>query len=71
MDGHSRHSVPDHGAALAEYRKDGTGPMSSALLVLIAFPGIDERLEKYEIYKKAMAKNGGRDSFGPDGQPHF
>jgi choline dehydrogenase len=71
LDAHIRHSGPEHEAALQQYAKDKTGPFSSALLELVAFPRIDERLMKYEVYREAKAKNGGRDPFGPEGQPHF
>jgi choline dehydrogenase len=71
LDSHIRHSGPEHSAALQQYSKDKTGPFSSALLELVAFPRIDERLMKYEVYREAKAKNGGRDPFGPEGQPHF
>jgi choline dehydrogenase len=71
LDTHIRHSGPEHEAALAQYRKDKTGPFASALLELVAFPRIDERLMKYESYRQAKEKNGGLDPFGPAGQPHF
>ncbi|KAJ5142594.1 Glucose-methanol-choline oxidoreductase [Penicillium bovifimosum] len=62
---------PDHDAAVEQYNKDRTGPLASGLLEMIAFPRIDERLEQYEAYRQAKASNGGKDPFGPEGQPHF
>jgi hypothetical protein len=71
LDRHIRHPGPEHEDALEQYRRDKTGPFASALLEMVAFPRIDERLEKHEAYRQAKAKNGGRDPFGPEGQPHF
>ncbi|VUC26646.1 unnamed protein product [Clonostachys rosea] len=62
---------PDNQAAVAQYAKDKTGPVSSGFLELVGFPRIDQRLEKYEAYRQAKAANGGLDPFGPAGQPHF
>lgn len=62
---------PDHDAAINQYDKDKTGPLASGLLEMIAFPRIDEQLEEYKMYHKARANNGGKDPFGPEGQPHF
>lgn len=57
--------------AVATYKRDKTGPISSGLLELVGFPRIDERLNKYQSYREAKAANGGLDPFGPAGQPHF
>lgn len=62
---------PAHGDVLQQYLDDKKGPLSSGLLELVALPRIDQRLEKYEVYREAKAKNGGKDPFGPEGQPHF
>jgi choline dehydrogenase len=62
---------PDHDAAVEQYNKNKMGPLSSGLLEMVAFPRIDERLEEYEAYRQAKTDNGGKDPFGPEGQPHF
>ncbi|CAH0054959.1 unnamed protein product [Clonostachys solani] len=62
---------PENQAAVAQYAKDKTGPVSSGFLELVGFPRIDQRLENYESYRQAKAANGGLDPFGPAGQPHF
>ena len=62
---------PAHHSVLEKYRDNKTGPLASGLLELVALPRIDSRLEKYEAYRKAKAGNGGKDPFGPEGQPHF
>ncbi|KAJ5374289.1 Glucose-methanol-choline oxidoreductase [Penicillium concentricum] len=61
----------DHDAAVTQYKKDKTGPLSSGLLEMIAFPRIDGQLEDHEMYRKAKTNNRGKDPFGPEGQPHF
>jgi choline dehydrogenase len=71
LDTHIRYGGPEHDAAIASYQKDKSGPLSSALLELVAFPRIDERLMKYDSYRKAKEENGGKCPFGPEGQPHF
>ncbi len=38
---------------------------------MIGLPRIDERLNKIPEYIAAKEANGGRDPFGPAGQPHF
>lgn len=53
------------------YKETKRGPWSSGLLELVAFPRIDERLEKREEWQAASAKLAGKDPFGPQGQPHF
>lgn len=62
---------PAHDAAVKQYDKDRTGPLASGLLEMVAFPRIDGQLEEHETYRKARANNGGKDPFGPEGQPHF
>jgi choline dehydrogenase len=62
---------PARDAAIAKYRKDRTGPVSSGLLELVGFPRIDKYLETSKEYNEYKAKNGGVDPFGPAGQPHF
>jgi choline dehydrogenase-like flavoprotein len=57
--------------AVQKYKKDKTGPLSSPLLELVGFPRIDNYLEKCPEYVKYKKENGGRDPFGPAGQPHF
>lgn len=71
MDDHLLRKGPKNDEAVARYRKDRTGPLSSGLLELIGFPRIDSYLEKDESYRKAKASNGGKDPFSPEGQPHF
>lgn len=71
LDHHLLQNTLEKQAAQAAYQKDHTGPFHSGLLELIAFPRVDERLEKYPEYRKAKEANGGLDPFGPDGQPHF
>jgi choline dehydrogenase-like flavoprotein len=71
LDDHLLRAGPYNEAAVSAYRRDKTGPVSSGLLELVGFPRIDERLNKYPVYREAKAANGGRDPFGPDGQPHF
>jgi choline dehydrogenase len=58
------------GATIA-YRRDKSGPYSSSLLELIAFPRIDEQLKTNKKYNEYVKKNKGVDPFGPGGQPHF
>jgi choline dehydrogenase-like flavoprotein len=55
----------------ATYKKDHSGPAGSGFLELVAFPRIDEYLEKDSDYVKAKKANGGVDPFSPQGQPHF
>ncbi|KAJ5170111.1 Glucose-methanol-choline oxidoreductase C-terminal [Penicillium coprophilum] len=62
---------PAHNAAVKQYERNKTGPLASGLLEMIAFPRIDKQLEEHDMYREAKANNGGKDPFGPDGQPHF
>ncbi|PYH43762.1 GMC family oxidoreductase [Aspergillus saccharolyticus JOP 1030-1] len=71
LDDHLLRSGPAHDAAVSAYRRNRTGPVSSGLLELVGFPRIDARLHQSPAYRKAKAANGGRDPFGPAGQPHF
>ncbi|KAH8651475.1 hypothetical protein BGZ61DRAFT_542061 [Ilyonectria robusta] len=71
LDDYILRNGPANQAAVAQYKRDKTGPISSGLLELVGFPRIDQRLEKYEAYREAKAANGGLDPFGPAGQPHF
>jgi choline dehydrogenase len=71
LDDHLLRAGPAHDGAVNAYRRDKTGPLSSALLEMVGFPRIDERLNKYAAYKEAKKANGGLDPFGPGGQPHF
>ncbi|KAJ5799442.1 CAZyme family AA3 [Penicillium psychrosexuale] len=71
LDNHILRPGPLNDKALSTYQKDKTGPASSGFLELVGFPRIDERLEKYPVYREAKAANGGLDPFGPAGQPHF
>ncbi|GFZ51753.1 hypothetical protein JCM24511_09521 [Saitozyma sp. JCM 24511] len=71
LDNHLLRAGPEHDGAIAAYRRDRTGPYGSGLLELVAFPRIDERLNKYKAYRDYKAANGGKDPFGPGGQPHF
>ncbi|KAF2678246.1 GMC oxidoreductase [Lentithecium fluviatile CBS 122367] len=47
------------------------GPASSGLLELVGFPRVDAYLEESKEYMDYKKANGGIDSFGPAGQPHF
>ncbi|KAF4509697.1 hypothetical protein G6O67_003840 [Ophiocordyceps sinensis] len=71
MDDTLLRSGPARDAAVAAYRRDGSGPLGSGLLELVGFPRIDAYLERDAAYREAKAANGGRDPFSPDGQPHF
>jgi choline dehydrogenase-like flavoprotein len=71
LDDHLLRAGPAKAGALAVYQKDRSGPLGSGLLELVGFPRIDERLLKSKEYVAAKAKNGGKDPFGPGGQPHF
>ena len=57
--------------AKKRYDESKTGPLASGLLELVAFPRIDDRLEKHKAYRDAKKANGDKDPFGPEGQPHF
>lgn len=71
LDQHLLRAGPEHDGAITAYRNGHKGPYSSGLLELVAFPRIDAGLEKYDEYREYKSKNGGKDPFGPGGQPHF
>ncbi|KAI1612173.1 glucose-methanol-choline oxidoreductase [Exophiala viscosa] len=71
LDSHLLRAGPQKDGAVAAYRKNRSGPLSSGLLELVAFPRADEWFEKSKDYREYKAKNGGVDPFGPGGQPHF
>lgn len=71
LDNHLLRAGAEKDGAVAAYRRDRTGPLSSGLLELIGLPRIDERLKKQKEYVEYLEKNGGVDPFGPGGQPHF
>lgn len=71
LDSHLLREGPKKENATAIYSKDRGGPYSSGLLELVAFPRIDERLKQNKKYNDFVEKNGGKDPFGPGGQPHF
>jgi choline dehydrogenase-like flavoprotein len=56
---------------IAQYEKDRSGPLGSGLLELVAFPRVDHLLKNNKEYNAYKEQNGGKDPFGPDGQPHF
>ena len=71
LDSHLLREGPKKEGATASYNKDHGGPYSSGLLELVAFSRIDEYLKKNKQYNEYVKKNGGKDPFGPGGQPHF
>lgn len=71
LDDHLLRAGPAQEGAISAYQRNKTGPLSSALLEMVGFPRIDDRLNKIPAYQKAKAANGNRDPFGPGGQPHF
>ncbi len=71
LDSHLLRAGPQKDGAVAAYRKDHSGPYSSGLLELVAFPRADEWFNESKEYREYVAKNGGVDPFGPAGQPHF
>ncbi|KAI0128551.1 hypothetical protein BJ170DRAFT_333642 [Xylariales sp. AK1849] len=71
MDGHLLRPGLEKAAAMETYAKTKRGPLGSPLLEMVGLPRIDELLEKHPEYRAAKAANGGKDPFGPDGQPHF
>ncbi|PYH67219.1 GMC family oxidoreductase [Aspergillus vadensis CBS 113365] len=71
LDSHLLRAGPAQSAALQKYRTSKKGPFSSGLLEMVGLPRIDDRLERYKEYREAKAQNGGKDPFGPEGQPHF
>ncbi|GAV48603.1 hypothetical protein ZYGR_0M00240 [Zygosaccharomyces rouxii] len=71
LDDHLLRKGSAHTAAVEQYKKNSTGPLSSGLLELVGFPRIDKYLEKDPHYLQAKKTNGGKDPFSPEGQPHF
>lgn len=71
LDDHLLRAGQARDGSMEAYRRNKTGPLSSALLEMVGFPRIDERLNKYPAYRDAKKANGGLDPFGPGGQPHF
>lgn len=71
LDDHLLRASQQKEGAVRAYHRNHSGPMSSGLLELVAFPRIDERLKLSKEYLKAKEANGGKDPFGPAGQPHF
>ncbi|KFY71259.1 hypothetical protein V499_08551 [Pseudogymnoascus sp. VKM F-103] len=71
LDDHLLRAGQARDGSVEAYRRNKTGPLSSALLEMVGFPRIDERLNKYPAYRDAKKANGGLDPFGPGGQPHF
>lgn len=51
---------PKQELAVKNYNAEKTGPLSSALLEIVGFSRIDERLEKTAEWQAAKAKTGGR-----------
>ena len=62
---------PIKDSAAAQYRKDRTGPLGSGLVELVGLPRCDKWFETSKEYVAAKKTNGGVDSFGPGGHPHF
>lgn len=71
LDSHILRPGPAHDGAVAAYAQRTAGPLTSGLLEVVGLPRIDDRLAQYPEYVAAKAANGGRDPFGPAGQPHF
>ncbi|KAJ5272989.1 hypothetical protein N7478_008114 [Penicillium angulare] len=71
LDDHLLRAGPQKDGAVRVYNQDHSGPLGSGLLELVGFPRIDERLARIKEYVKAKHDNGGKDPFGPAGQPHF
>ncbi|KAK5711639.1 hypothetical protein LTS12_027936, partial [Elasticomyces elasticus] len=71
LDDHLLRAGPQKEGAVMAYNRDHSGPLGSGLLELVGFPRIDDRLSKIKEYVKAKQENGGKDPFGPAGQPHF
>ncbi|SPQ25655.1 44278e40-6c0d-47dd-baf2-662db6900c6d [Thermothielavioides terrestris] len=71
LDQHLLRAGLERDAAVSAYRWKNKGPMTSGLLELVGLPRIDERLNRIPEYVAAKEANGGRDPFGPAGQPHF
>ncbi|KAF7357696.1 GMC oxidoreductase [Mycena venus] len=71
LDHHLLRAGLEKDAAVSAYRWKNTGPYTSGLLELVGLPRIDDRLRGIPEYEAAKAANGGKDPFGPAGQPHF
>jgi choline dehydrogenase len=71
LDSHLLRAGPNKEAAVDLYNKNKSGPLSSGLLELVAFPRCDEYFNRSKEYVKYKEANGGVDPFGPSGQPHF
>lgn len=71
LDDHLLRAGPQKTGAVAAYNRDHSGPLGSGLLELVGFPRIDDRLRNIKEYVNAKQENGGKDPFGPAGQPHF
>ncbi|KAL2134664.1 hypothetical protein VTI74DRAFT_11242 [Chaetomium olivicolor] len=71
LDNHLLRAGLEKDGAVSAYRWKNKGPLTSGLLEVIGLPRIDERLGKIPEYVAAKEANGGRDPFGPGGQPHF
>jgi choline dehydrogenase len=65
LDAHLLRPGPSKDAAVRLYNKNKSGPLSSGLLELVAFPRIDEYLARSKEYVAAKEKNGGVDPYGP------
>ncbi|KAI1495377.1 hypothetical protein F5X96DRAFT_613216 [Biscogniauxia mediterranea] len=71
LDHHLLRAGPEKDAATSAYLWKNQGPYTSGLLELVGLPRIDDRLMQYPEYVAEKEANGGRDPFGPGGQPHF
>ncbi|KAJ6014840.1 hypothetical protein N7540_009431 [Penicillium herquei] len=71
LDDHILRAGPQKEGAVRVYNEDHSGPFGSGLLGLVGFPRVDERLAGTKEYIETKQKNGGKDPFGPAGQPHF
>ena len=71
LDSHLLRAGPQKDGATTAYRRNKSGPYSSGLLELVAFPRVDHYLKRSKEYNEYVANNGGVDPFGPAGQPHF
>ncbi|KAK7005850.1 alcohol oxidase [Favolaschia claudopus] len=71
LDHHLLRAGLEKDAAVSAYRWKNAGPYTSGLLELVGLPRIDDRLRGIPEYEAAKAANGGKDPFGPGGQPHF
>jgi choline dehydrogenase len=71
LENHLLRPGPAKDGAVKAYQKSKSGPLSSGLLELVAFPRCDDAFATSKEYLAAKAANGGVDPFGPAGQPHF